>query len=290
MACFRPLNAWQKAKGQQPQFTPAKIKLQLSCQQCLGCRLERSRQWATRCIHEASLHQENSFVTLTYDEENVPSGGTLVKSHFQKFMKRLRWHTKKKIRYYMCGEYGGELGRPHYHALLFGHDFVDKKVWTEREGVVCYTSDQLESLWPAGFSTVGDITWETAAYVARYILKKQTGQAADEHYQRIDIETGEIRNIEPEYSTMSLKPAIGREWFETYRGDCFPKDFITHNGRKFRVPRYYDTLLQDNELEEIKARRKEQATQWLANNTTTRLRTRERVAQARTKNLTRTLQ
>lgn len=288
MTCFAPLNAWQRAKGTPPIFSPPSrpdswTKLQLPCSQCIGCRIERSRQWASRCIHEASLHRDNCFVTLTYDEENVPHGGTLVRPHFQKWMKRFRRRIEGKIRYYMCGEYG-ELGRPHYHAIIFGYDFQDKEIWKVNDGIVTYTSAFLEDLWPFGFSTVSDVTWQSAAYVSRYVLKKITGKEAQEHYETIDFATGEIINREPEYSSMSLKPAIGADWFATYKRDCFPKDFVTHNGRKFRIPRYYDELLRrqsEEAYQAIKAKRRKKALERRADNTTKRLKTKQAVCEAR---------
>lgn len=277
----------------QPQFTPAAIKIALSCGQCVGCRLEHSRQWAVRCIHEASLHRENCFITLTYDDENLPYGNSLAKSHLQKFFKRLRRRIQpKKVRYFACGEYGDELGRPHFHALLFGHDFKDKTLWTQREGINLYVSDELDHIWGQGFATVGDATWETAAYVSRYVLKKRTGKQKQEHYERIVEETGEIIHLTPEYATMSLKPAIAREWFEAYRDDCFPKDFVTHRGKRYRLPKYYDELLRrdcEQTYEQIKEERKRKAHEWAHENTPNRRRQKEAVAQAKTEQLKRQL-
>lgn len=294
MACYHPIKAWYK-KGIQPSFKPQRgyTEIQLPCSQCIGCRLERSRQWATRCIHEANMHTANSFVTLTYDDENIPYGGTLVRSHFQKFMKRLRSRiAPRKVRFFMCGEYGSQLLRPHYHALLFGHDWDDKQLWQTEDGMHTYTSATLESLWPYGFSTTGDITWQSAAYVSRYVIKKQTGKAAKEHYERIIESTGEIIQIEPEYITMSLKPAIGKTWFEAYSRDCYPKDFISHRGKKLRVPKYYDTLLERDDpklLDQLKEDRKRNAWKWFDEQSTSRLRQREACAIARTNQLTRTI-
>lgn len=291
MPCFHPLDAWHKP-GLQPSFSPQRgyNKIQLNCSQCIGCRLERSRQWASRCLHEASLHNENSFLTLTYETE--PSGGSLVKPHLQKFLKRLRWHLgKKKIRYFACGEYGDELQRPHYHLLLFGHDFKDKQLWRTDDGVHTYTSDELESVWGKGFATTGDLTWQSAAYVARYCVKKRTGKQAAEHYERMNLETGEIYQLQPEFITMSLKPAIGREWFNSYKNDCFPKDFVTHMGKKYRVPKYYDQLLDKEDpdlLAEIKEKRKRRAWEHFDDNSPKRLKTKEQCALARSKRLRRT--
>ena len=186
MTCFAPLEATQEAgkkpiiwkKGKRPKHLANGTKhLELPCGQCIGCRLEKSRQWATRCIHEAQMHEDNCFITLTYDDENIPWDGSLNKQHFQAFMKRLRWHNKeKKIRYFHVGEYGEQLSRPHYHALIFNHDFDDKELWTVNDEMRLYTSEKLQKIWPMGFSTIGSVTWETAAYCSRYIMKKYREQ------------------------------------------------------------------------------------------------------------------
>lgn len=239
------------------------------------------------------MHDDNSFITLTYDDDNAPWDGSLNKKHFQDFMKRLRFkYRPKTIRYFHCGEYGNKLGRPHYHALLFGHDFQDKTLWSERDGIQTWISDDLTKLWPFGFSTVGRVTWETAAYCARYTTKKQTGKNAEQHYWRI-LSTDLAIELEPEYATMSLKPAIGRTWYEAYKTDCYPSDFISNKGKKFRVPRYYDELLNQEDpeqLQKLKRQRVIQARKRHADNTPKRLRARETCAEAMLKNLTRPIE
>jgi len=238
------------------------------------------------------MHEQNCFITLTYNDENLPWDGSLNKEHFQKFMKRLRERVKNKIRYFHCGEYGDELQRPHYHALLFGHDFEDKTLWKTKDGIGTYTSDILEKTWPFGFSTIGAVTWESAAYCARYVTKKQTGDQGKEHYWRMlatDIEV----ELQPEYATMSLKPGIGKTWFSEYQEDCYPSDFITVKGKKRNLPRYYDKLYAEHnqlDLEILKEGRKREARKHHENNTGKRLRTREKVQQAKLKTLQRNLE
>ncbi len=238
---------------------------------------------------------ENSFITLTYDEEHAPWDGSLNKVHFQKFIRRLRKsEPNKTIRYFHVGEYGAELQRPHYHALIFNHDFnQDKYLWSQKEGINLYRSDKLEKLWPFGFSTVGDLTWETAAYCSRYCLKKITGKEAEEHYTKVSTETGELIRLEPEYITMSLKPAIGKSWYETYKTDCYPSDFITHRGKKYTIPKYYDKLYQEeNEaaFTKIKERRIQKACTHMQDQTKQRLRDRETCQEARAQSLKRHLE
>lgn len=294
MACFKPLRAFQSAPGMPVTFSMSKTTdkaLDLACGQCIGCRLERSRQWATRCVHEASMWEDNCFITLTYDDENIPWDGSLNKTHFQKFMKRLRRkYEPKTIRYFHCGEYGEQLKRPHYHALLFNHDFDDKELWSQREGINTYRSSELEKLWPFGFSTVGQLTWETAAYCSRYVMKKMTGD--NEHYFVQLTEEMEVE-LEPEYVTMSLKPAIGRTWYETYKRDCYPSDFITHRGKKFRVPKYYDKLYAEEEPEKweaVRSLRERKAEKWTHENSAKRLAAREQCTFARMAHLSRPLE
>jgi hypothetical protein len=219
MPCYKPLEAWY-SKDVNPSgrrgivFNPS-LALQrddpinISCGQCIGCRLERSRQWAIRCMHEASLHEENSFITLTFSPEHLVARDnpwSLDVRDWQLFMKRLRKRTGKKIRFYHCGEYGELHKRPHYHACLFGYDFPDKRLWRVVNGQRLYTSYFLQELWPYGFSTIGTVTFESAAYVARYIMKKVSGKNADDYYQWFDDETGEIFDRHPEYTTMSRRP------------------------------------------------------------------------------------
>lgn len=240
MTCYFPLHAF-KGRGSEPSKTLVVFKrsdsfrgerLDLPCGQCVGCRLERSRQWATRCMHEASLHDKNCFLTLTYDQANLPADGSLNLRHFQLFMKSLRKQYGPGIRFYHCGEYGDELARPHYHALLFNHDFEDKRFFSERSGNRIYTSGSLSRLWPHGFSVIGDITFQSAAYVARYVMKKVTGVKSEAFYG----------SRKPEYSTMSRRPGIGAGWFKKFSGDVVSRDGVIVNGHASRVPRFYDSL------------------------------------------------
>lgn len=272
-----------------------------------------------RIMHEASLYPENTFVTLTYNEENLPRDGTLsvpkyeirknkkgeeVKvqvesSDFQKFMKRLRKrficpkHKKEtRIRFFHCGEYGSNTKRPHYHAILFNMDFPDKEVWQINDlKQPVYRSEILEKLWPQGFSTIGAVTFESAAYVARYVTKKITGEEALEAYNSIDHETGEIlKELEPEYCTMSRRPGIARDWYDQFKGDCYPKDFVTVNGKKMNPPKFYDKLYEIDEpmeMQLIKNKREQLRKKFASNNTPERLEAREKVKTAQNKMLVR---
>lgn len=237
------------------------------------------------------MHENNCFITLTYDDDNLPWDGSLNKKHFQDFMKRLRSRYPQKIRYFHCGEYGEKLRRPHYHAILFNHDFADKTLWTERDGIPTYVSDSLDSLWPFGFTTLGRVTRESAAYCARYVTKKITGKEAEDHYWRMLATDLEVQ-LQPEYATMSLKPGIGSTWFTNFKTDCYPSDFITHEGKKHRLPRYYDKLYQDlgGDIDALKRRRREKARKHDNDQTPARLLAREKCALAKLNRLNRIIE
>lgn len=218
--------------------------LSIPCGRCMGCRLEKSRQWALRCIHEAKMYEDNCFITLTFSPEHLPKDGSLCKKHMQDFIKRLRKKfSDRRIRVFYCGEYGEKLGRPHYHAVLFNFDFQDKTYWKTVNGCKYFTSSALSELWPFGHSTVGALTFESAAYVARYCTKKITGRDAEEHYKVVNEETGEINQVLPEFCGMSLKPGIGKPWLDKYgETDVFPHDECIARGARCKPPRYYDIL------------------------------------------------
>lgn len=213
----------------------------LPCGQCIGCRLERSRQWAIRCMHEASLYDENCFVTLTFADDHLPDNRSLCVTHLQKFMKRLRKRfAPKTIRFYACGEYGEQFQRPHYHLCLFNHDFTDKYRWAKNRGHQLYRSPTLEELWPYGNATLGTVTFESAAYVARYVTKKVTGAQATQHYQMLDPSTGEIYQRRPEFTVMSRRPGIGHNWLSRFQTDVYPSDTVLVRGKLMKPPVYYD--------------------------------------------------
>ncbi len=299
MACYHPLKAFRTPKGdiifsKTTQYAYVE-KLNLSCGQCIGCRLERSRQWATRCMHEASQHSKNCFITLTYDDQHLPNGGSLHYPDFQKFVKRFRKaYPGTTIRYYMAGEYGTTFGRPHFHACIFGFDFDDKKLWKRTaSNSLLYRSKELEALWPFGYTSVGDVTFESAAYVARYIMKKVTGDEATNHYSYCDISTGELLSLTPEFNRMSLKPGIGANWLEKYHTDVYPHDYIEVRGQLANPPRYYDKLIQKQmtqyEWQEILDKREQRAKLKPEEKTAERLAAKEAVTKAKLNKLYRVL-
>ena len=263
MSCYKPLNAYfskriNKNGKRDVTFRKSEgyldMPVQIACGRCIGCRLETSRQWAVRCVHESQNHKQNSFLTLTYSEEHLPEYGSLNKEHVQKFIKRLRkkFHMKS-LRYLYCGEYGENLSRPHYHLCLFGLDFSqDRKLYKRNfQEDRLYNSEILNQLWPYGHAVIGDLTYQSAAYVARYVTKKVKGDLQAEKYgEKIDPETGELTLLRtPEFAEASRRPALGRDWFfENYR-QVYPNDFVVVNKRKQKPPKYYDFLLESHDPE-----------------------------------------
>ncbi|AXL15186.1 replication initiator protein [Microviridae sp.] len=304
MPCYHPITAYKAANQTKLVFSDTRSvknrgidvshSLQIPCGQCIGCRLEKSRQWAMRCMHEAQMHENNCFITLTYDDKHLPSDQSLHHRDFQLFIKRMRKrYPTSTIRYYMAGEYGENFGRPHYHACIFGFDFHDKKLWKRTSsGSFIYRSDDLETLWPFGYSSIGDVNFESAAYVARYIMKKQTGKEAHKHYQYTSLETGEIIQMQSEYNKMSLKPGIGAEWYKKYRSDVYPHDYVIVRGKKVRPPKFYDKKYKTDypyEYDELLYKREQRAKLNLEDNTWERLAVKEQVTQAKLQKLKRTL-
>lgn len=241
MACTRPV-AVKRWRDSLSSFATELVP----CGNCLGCDLERSRQWAVRCMHEASLHEENAFVTLTYDDEHLPMAGSLDERAFPLFMKRLRKHiSPRKVRYFYCGEYGEQMSRPHYHCILFG--------WWPSDSVHCgfrgdhrvYRSASLAKLWDAGFHEIGSVSFDSAAYVARYVTKKIRGVAAESHYAAVDGETGEVFWRVPEFAQMSRRPGIGAGWFGKFEDELEPDGTVVVEGQEVPMPRYYRKLMKD---------------------------------------------
>lgn len=305
MTCYSPLKGYRDydtgglvfKKGSH--YTEV---MEVACGQCLGCRIDRTLHWAIRIVHESALYEDgfgSTFITLTYRSKeecnesqlkaghHVPDDYSLDKTHFQKFIKRVRKHFDQKVRYFHCGEYGEENLRPHYHAALFNCSFKDQKIHTlNREGNT-YTSELMSKLWPYGFSVIGEINFTTATYIAGYIFKKVTGDQAKEEYLRSDLD-GVAYWVKPPYVTMSLKPGIGADFYMKYASDFYPSDEapVPGKGVVHGVPKYYDSLLKRKYpelLEMVKAARKDFAELHKDDFTTERLESRKICAIARIK-------
>lgn len=285
MACLKPLQAFHKLGGGIT-WTPERsngVPLTIPCGQCLGCRLDRQSFWALRLVHESKMHTEGCFITLTYSDEFLPPGSTLVKSHVQDFMRKLRKRiSPRKVRFFASGEYGPKDLRPHYHALIFGWEPGERKLHSKQEGYSLYTSPALSAVWEFGYSQFGYITPETCSYVARYTVDKVNGEAAVEHYTRI-LRSGEMISVQPEFSLMSRRPGIGHDFYRAYQDDFRNYDHAILAGRKKKIPPYYDKLLKrDDELrhEALKLQRKKKARANRAKHTPERLAAREKIIKA----------
>jgi len=207
------------------------LPINIRCGQCYGCQLDKSREWALRCSHEAQMHEENSFITLSYSDEHIPrtknGTPTLRPKDFTLFMKKLRKRQPGKIKYLMVGEYGELKSRPHFHSLCFNCSFPDRTYWRTSGEYPIYRSEKLEKLWEFGNSEIGSVTFESAGYVARYQIKENTTPA------------GAVK----EYMRMSRNPAIGKTWLDKYEKDVYPRDEVaTYHGPAYKPPRYYDKL------------------------------------------------
>lgn len=245
-----------------------------------------------RCMHESQLYPDNSFITLTYDDANLPPDYSIHLRDWQLFMKRLREAVApRKLRFYACGEYGDTTLRPHYHALIFNYDFPQKTVWNIQNKKYHYTSPLLTNLWSKGLATTSDVTYQSAAYVARYVMKKLTGDndKVAEYYTRIHPITRTVHTVHPEFAVMSRRPGIGRAWLDKFKSDCYPSDFLIVDGKKHSVPKYYDAQLTEEELLIYKRLRKRKALPRKPDQTPARLRVRATVRDSRISQLKRPL-
>ena len=298
MTCYTPLIGYRRKDGT---FSPRETAdslgtMEVPCGSCTGCRLDRSRDWAVRCVHEAQLHLSSEYVTLTYRDDALPWDRSLRPDDFRLFVKRVR-KKYPGVRYFQCGEYGGKFGRPHHHALMFNWYLKDRKFWKTVNGYDLYTSQELESLWQHGFCTMGAVSFTSAAYVSRYIMKKITGRQAESHYRTefMDRKTGELIQSRrmAEYNTMSRRPGIASRWFDLYWRDVFPNDYVVLDGKKMPVPRYYLKKLADMDKEmylKVIERREDRGIKEAWNQTRERLEVRHTVKKAQTSTLKRDLE
>lgn len=243
MGCTRPLRAYISADPDDMRIkfgTGGYVDrpITIPCGKCPGCRAVKAAQWSVRCMHEAYMHNHNCVITLTYDDENLPTDYSVNKRDLQLFFKRLRAKIYKKISYFGCGEYGDKSFRPHYHVIIFGYDFPDKFLFSVSDkGSKQYVSNELSSLWTAGYSTIGDVTLASCRYVAGYIQKKLNPEDSTTFIKGIG-------SVEPEFAVMSRRPGIGSRWFDEHKIDC-NKDFLNVEGTKTGVPSYYRKKLKE---------------------------------------------
>lgn len=207
------------------------------CGQCIACRLNRNSEVATRIYAESRMHDDNIFLTLTYDDEHLPENDSVKVDELQKFMKRLRRLIEPdKIRYYAVGEYGGTFYRPHYHLAVFGLSGFDSRVFSghmyDKKSKGYYVECKA---WHNGLVHFGFISRRSAEYIAGYILKKVTGEKGKEHYKEL--------GIEPEFAIMSRKPGLGLAFMDKFRDELLSHEFLVIDGRKKPLPRYFKEKL-----------------------------------------------
>lgn len=212
------------------------------------------------------MHDTGCFITLTYAPEHLPSDLSLNHKHWQDFAKRLRSEIGP-FRFLMCGEYGEKGGRPHYHAIIFGHDFrQDRYIWRETKHPL-FRSHTLESAWGKGHCSIGEVNLSTIRYVCGYIRKKikgkaktQTGKDGLRPYELYNSETGEIHEVTPEYAQMSRMPGLGAAFYEKYGDQIRNHDTVVLDGRELRVPDYYNRITRRDHPEryaELKLKRQQ---------------------------------
>lgn len=292
MPCLSPVHGYQARLGG---FTTSKTQafedkpMQVPCGSCLDCRMEHARQWAVRCMHEASCHERNCFVTLTYDNENLPANMSVNVRVWQLFAKKLRKRLGR-FRFFHCGEYGDLRNRPHYHALIFGQDFGDKKFWKmSKSGEPLYTSKMLSDTWGLGFCSVGSVSFQSARYVASYVNKKikTSGKFSRVNY---DYRSQKYLEVENEYGTMSRGEGIGAKWCDRWGDDTYPRDELIIDGKAIKPPRYYDERRAaaknecsdlSTEMSQVKGKRRKAAKRRCSDVTPERLKAREKILKSK---------
>ena len=261
MMCFSPLVGRRQVDGGRPVFGPnahsgalaqsvhAGAELKVRCGSCFGCRAKQAQDWAVRMMHESSFYDENYFLTLTYRDADLPADGGLDLADWQLFAKRVR-ESIGQFRFFHCGEYGEERGRPHYHAVVFGLRLDDLEHFKGRLS----TSPKLEKLWGKGFVSIGGVEYDSCAYVSGYVHKKLSGKDGDDFYACR--KTGLLRKRP--YSTKSNRPGLGRKWIEKWHHEVYPRDSVLVNGRLVQPPRYYDDWMEARDpdlMESVKTTR-----------------------------------
>lgn len=294
VACTCPIEAWPgllpelkpgvfpagpRPKGAKIVFSAMKSyngakSMLVPCGKCINCRLNYAQDWATRCDCEQRMHELSCFITMTYNDGELPDDYGLSVKHVDKFWKRLRrrldsevvevfnYRTGKverqpvRIRYMLCGEYGPKTNRPHYHAAVFGWNFPDRQPWRRTKAdALSYVSPLLTEVWSHGNCELSELTTESAAYIAKYAMKKITGEPAPDHYTRLHPVTGVISQVRPEFLHASRKPGLGSQYFERYRADILAHGFIMVNGKKKPVPDYFLRKFTEQEQQVLKAER-----------------------------------
>jgi hypothetical protein len=256
VACYFPSKAYRTPHGSDRGLTFNASQalnpdnpISLPCGRCNGCRQDLSDEWAIRCKHEQQMHEANGFITLTYADDKLPADYSVDRRPLQLFLKRLRKSLAGQIKFFAGAEYGPLDRRPHYHVIIFGWDFhADRKYFkTTDDGEKLYTSTQLSDAWQnQGFCTVGSVTFNSIKYCTGYIFDKEyNADKQTNHYTYTHPVTGDVVRQQPEFSAKSQ--GLGSTWFDKYKADCFPSDFLVVDNKQVAVPRYYRLKLNEQE-------------------------------------------
>lgn len=294
MPCYNPnrvlMNGDRKARFdinlKYREHYPNHTVINIPCRNCIGCEKRKTQDWTIRIYHESLHHREdwqdpvdkvtttipnNCMITLTYAPEHLPRHGALSHRNWDLFMKRFRKGERKQLRYFQCGEYGGSTGRPHHHAILFGHTFDDTYETTDASGKTYIHSHSLDAYWGLGRATVDPCNVGTIGYVAGYVAAKRSKRFRENddsfvpmmHDGPVEDFTDEhgirrIRPMVPEYSTMSKKPGLGYEWIKKNHLEVYRDDKVTIGPWEFHPPKYYDRMFELHRpdlVDDIKANR-----------------------------------
>jgi len=224
MTCYHSKPAWKSTLPDDNGIHHLQFKFRddrepdyfIPCGKCLGCRGDQARDWGIRCYHEAQMHDQNAFLTLTYDDEHLVD--KINPYDPRMFIKRLRKQLKTPIRYFLCGEYGEKTKRPHYHALVFGHDFRGGR-YSFSINDQLYGNKQLDDIWGKGTITAAPVTAGTAMYTAGYCAKKIG-----------DTDT---------FALQSRRPPIGMSWVRKHHDNIRRIESIQVDGKQYPIPRVY---------------------------------------------------
>jgi hypothetical protein len=243
MPCTSPFTVSFKADGKtlnwsQKNHIKEHAAFQIPCGQCISCRLDYAREWATRCVLESSQYENNCFLTLTYDDDHL-GDNRLRYRDFQLFMKKLRKLQNEPIGFMVTGEYGERTKRAHWHAIIFNWRPRDaqKKYITDLNCQV-YESETLNKTWGNGIAEFGDVTFQSAAYVARYSIKKLTHKDESDFYK-------------PIHKKSSLH-AIGKKYIEQHYKHVFNRgSVVLPGGITAPIPRYFIRWLREHRPEDF---------------------------------------
>jgi len=279
VGCVQTQRAWRRRDGQGITFRFnegfSDQPIEFKCGKCLGCRRVKAQAWALRIVHEAQMHERNCFLTLTIDEENMPEDRSLDVRHWQLFAKRLR-QKAGPFRHFYSGEYGEKYDRPHYHACIFGLDMrIGACIFSGDGSSPLWRSPILDDIWGMGHVAIGELEYGSAQYTAKYLVKSQREQDLD----------SKMGTRKAEYISMSRRPGIGASWINEYKWDAFSDNYLTHQGKRHAVPKYYEKVLTDGELEAWKDKTQVQLRKWIdsGEGTWERRETKERILEIQKK-------